>query len=308
MSEILDIVDGCGEPTGKTVDRETAHRDGILHRTSHVWLVRLGMLRQMQVLVQKRAADKDAFPGCWDVSSAGHIPAGDDWVASALRELKEELGVEAGSEELLYLGKHRVVHDGVFHGKPFRNRQISAVFAMRCDKRAAEFEIQKSEIESVEWADLDDCIEVVRKNALPNCISLRELKWIKKKVWLYPEGEGPYRSRLYSAFKGFVAGLFLNIPTWFALIFALSCLSQRSHLVRWWLVGWKWTNRLPLCQLVALPVVLFLWGLIRPRVYRFKPDSADALLGVLCFVFGCVLNWIPLLISLWEAIPTQYAF
>ena len=36
MSELLDIVDEDGEPTGETVDREVAHRDGIQHRTSHV--------------------------------------------------------------------------------------------------------------------------------------------------------------------------------------------------------------------------------------------------------------------------------
>lgn len=38
--EILDIVDGYGNPTGKTIEREKAHEEGIMHRTSHVWLVR----------------------------------------------------------------------------------------------------------------------------------------------------------------------------------------------------------------------------------------------------------------------------
>lgn len=62
MSELLDIVDEDGEPTGVTVDREVAHRDGIRHRTSHVWLVRKGPTNALEVLLQKRAADKDAFP------------------------------------------------------------------------------------------------------------------------------------------------------------------------------------------------------------------------------------------------------
>ena len=39
--EILDIVDDNGQPTGEVIDRVTAHRGGILHRTSHVWLVRM---------------------------------------------------------------------------------------------------------------------------------------------------------------------------------------------------------------------------------------------------------------------------
>ncbi len=33
--ELLDMCDEKGIPTGKTVDRDIAHRDGILHRTAH---------------------------------------------------------------------------------------------------------------------------------------------------------------------------------------------------------------------------------------------------------------------------------
>ena len=44
--ELLDVVDEDGNPTGETVGREVAHRDGVRHRTAHVWLVRLGMLGQ----------------------------------------------------------------------------------------------------------------------------------------------------------------------------------------------------------------------------------------------------------------------
>ena len=45
--------------------------------------------------MQKRSLRKNSFPGCYDVSSAGHIKAGDDYLESALRELSEELGIVA---------------------------------------------------------------------------------------------------------------------------------------------------------------------------------------------------------------------
>ena len=38
--ELLDIVDEKGNPTGETVPREVAHREGIRHRTAHVWIFR----------------------------------------------------------------------------------------------------------------------------------------------------------------------------------------------------------------------------------------------------------------------------
>ena len=38
--EILDVVDETGAPTGETVERTEAHREGVRHRTSHVWIAR----------------------------------------------------------------------------------------------------------------------------------------------------------------------------------------------------------------------------------------------------------------------------
>lgn len=38
--EILDVVDETGAPTGETVERAEAHREGVRHRTSHVWIAR----------------------------------------------------------------------------------------------------------------------------------------------------------------------------------------------------------------------------------------------------------------------------
>lgn len=45
------------------------------------------------VLLQKRSAVKDSNAGCYDISSAGHVAAGDEYLTTAVRELKEELGL-----------------------------------------------------------------------------------------------------------------------------------------------------------------------------------------------------------------------
>ena len=52
--EILDICDELGNPTGKTVEREIAHQQGILHRTAHVWILRKKE-NKIQILLQKRS-------------------------------------------------------------------------------------------------------------------------------------------------------------------------------------------------------------------------------------------------------------
>lgn len=82
--EYLDIVDEQGQPTGEIVSRTLAHTEGIRHRTAHIWIVRRKN-EHFQVLMQKRAMSKDSFPGKYDTSSAGHIQAGDEPLASGLR-------------------------------------------------------------------------------------------------------------------------------------------------------------------------------------------------------------------------------
>ena len=101
--EYLDIVDEQGQPTGEIISRTLAHTEGIRHRTAHIWIVRREN-EHFQVLMQKRAMSKDSFPGKYDTSSAGHIQAGDEPLASGLRELAEELGIHAKPEDLAFAG------------------------------------------------------------------------------------------------------------------------------------------------------------------------------------------------------------
>ena len=56
--EYFDICDESGLPTGEIIDRETAHRDGILHRTAHVWIVRKKK-QGYDILLQKRYDNND---------------------------------------------------------------------------------------------------------------------------------------------------------------------------------------------------------------------------------------------------------
>lgn len=175
--EYLDVVDENGVPTGKIVTRQEAHKEGYLHHTAHVWIVRHrhGIV---QILLQKRCKDKDSFPECFDISSAGHIPAGEDYIPSAIRELKEELGLNVEPGELRDCGLHRYDIDDVFHGEPFKDRQISRVFLLWRDMDESEFALQKEEIESVLWIDFVACLDMVRNHTIPNCIDITELEML----------------------------------------------------------------------------------------------------------------------------------
>ena len=153
--EIFDIVDENGNPTGETVSRAKAHEDGIRHRTAHIWVVR-EVNGEAEVLLQKRALNKDSFPGRYDTSSAGHIQAGDEPLESAIRELSEELGIQAEPEDLQFAGTFHIQYEKEFHGKLFKDNEFSFVYIYKGKVDISELSIQKEELESVEWFNLEE--------------------------------------------------------------------------------------------------------------------------------------------------------
>ena len=176
--EILDIVDEHGDPTGETVSRDRAHEEGIRHRTSHVWLLR-EKDGALQILVQKRADDKDSFPGCYDISSAGHIPAGDGYAESAVRELSEELGVRASEKDLIFCGQRQFSFEKEFYGKMFRDCQVTNVYICFCDAEEEDFILQESEISEVRWFEMNELRQLVETDGIPHCIYREELDLVE---------------------------------------------------------------------------------------------------------------------------------
>lgn len=153
--EYLDIVDEQGQPTGEIISRTLAHTEGIRHRTAHIWIVRREN-EHFQVLMQKRAMSKDSFPGKYDTSSAGHIQAGDEPLASGLRELAEELGIHAKPEDLAFAGCIHGNFAEEFHGKIFRDNEIAFVYVYQQPVNIETLVLQKEEVESVRWFDLEE--------------------------------------------------------------------------------------------------------------------------------------------------------
>lgn len=151
--EYLDICDENGIPEGGRVERSTAHSNDIRHRTAHVWIIR-NRKGEYDILMQKRSDNKDSFPGCYDTSSAGHIPAGDEPLQSALRELSEELGIIADEGELKFAGIFRNHYEMEFYGKPFRDNEVSFVYAYEKSIDLSMLTLQKEEVSEVRWFPL----------------------------------------------------------------------------------------------------------------------------------------------------------
>lgn len=173
--ERFDIVDENGLPTGETCERTIAHREGLRHRTAHIWVIRESA-GKTQVLLQKRAANKDSFPGRYDTSSAGHIQAGDEPLASALRELEEELGIHAEPEDLKPAGMFRIAYEKEFYGRMFRDSEVAFVYVYAKPVEKEQLKLQAEEVETVEWFDLDAVLDSVSRHDQTFCVPMDGLK------------------------------------------------------------------------------------------------------------------------------------
>lgn len=86
--EIFDVVDAQDVPTG-TATRAEIHKRGLMHRAVHV----LVFNKRGDLLLQQRSMHKDVHPGLWGTSVSGHLDAGEDYAAAAIREMDEEMGI-----------------------------------------------------------------------------------------------------------------------------------------------------------------------------------------------------------------------
>ncbi len=79
--------------------REEIHQKGLLHKEIHVWFY----TPQDEIIFQHRAAGKDTYPNLLDATVGGHVEQGDSYLETALKEAREEVGIEINPSELVFI-------------------------------------------------------------------------------------------------------------------------------------------------------------------------------------------------------------
>ena len=149
--EILDIYDEKGSRIG-TAPRSEVHLKGYWHKTAQVWLIN----EKSELLLQLRSDNKDCFPSLWDISSAGHIPAGCPVLESAVRELEEELGLSHSEGDLKFLFElaEPFVDPNIGH----IDREFAQVYLLQVEGEP-EFKLQVEEVAAIRWIHYKDLLE-----------------------------------------------------------------------------------------------------------------------------------------------------
>lgn len=101
QDELFPIVNAKDEIIGKILRREAHKSPDVIHRAVTVLVFDHGG----RILIQKRTMTKDTSPGCWSHSVGGHVGYDEDYLSVAVRETKEEIGINVRPEKFEFLGK-----------------------------------------------------------------------------------------------------------------------------------------------------------------------------------------------------------
>lgn len=163
----LEIVDENDAVIG-TEPREIIHENGLLHREIHVWFY----TPEGNMIFQHRAKDKDTYPDLLDATVGGHVEMGDSYEKSAVKEIKEETGIDAKLEDLHFLKKIKIKSKDEVTGKV--NYAFKTEYAYKFTGGILDLKIEKGKAIGFEEWPIDKMLnmdEENRKKFIPGIFS-----------------------------------------------------------------------------------------------------------------------------------------
>jgi len=180
--ELLNILNDKGRKTGKILDKEIIHQQGLWHREVAVWIFN----PQGATLIQRRAASKKMHPNKLGLC-AGHVPSNEDSITAMQREILEELGIKINPKSLNFLiteKKEQSFSNGLI------NKIFNDVFYLIVNKKVTDFKIQEEELSEILWIEypkfkekiLNNDPEIVFRNTPTDLKTLKLLDQIYSKI------------------------------------------------------------------------------------------------------------------------------
>ncbi len=131
LLSVIDEYDTLQEP----MPRHLVKKGNYWFRAVHVWI----MNHKNQILVQKRSMKKDQGAGLWEPAVAGHITSEDDYFTGAVREVREETGLDINKKDLNLV---KIYKDDEF-------KEYRAIFYCKVKAELKNIKTEEEEVEQV---------------------------------------------------------------------------------------------------------------------------------------------------------------
>ena len=155
---MIELFDEEKKPLGITKEKSLVHKDGDFHRVSHICIVN----RKNEILSNKRSKTKDLYPGKLDMIFGGHVGIGESYEDAAIREIKEEIGLDVTKEQLECLTTSKISYKN--KSRKISNNEFAKLFLVRIDEKDTKsIKIQKEEISKILFFTSDKIRELLKE-------------------------------------------------------------------------------------------------------------------------------------------------
>lgn len=156
-SEYLDLFDENNHPLERKKNRVQVHIDGDWHRAAHIFIVN----SKNEILCQKRHPSKQMWANYWDIIMGGHVASGESYDTTAIREMKEELGVDIKRKDLkplgVYKGENKEKKSGTI------SREFRKVYLYKTGLPVKKYTIQDNELTELKYVPVKKLISTLNQ-------------------------------------------------------------------------------------------------------------------------------------------------
>lgn len=152
--EIVDKLNKRKEPLNKTTERYE-RIDGEYCQYVHVCI----MNDKNEFLIQKRSLYKKIYPNKWS-QTGGAVDSGETSLQGALREVKEELGIDLNKENMEFMLSFKRYHSFV------------DVWLARQNVNLNDVKMQKEEVSEVKWVSKEELKNMIENDELSGSVNL----------------------------------------------------------------------------------------------------------------------------------------
>ena len=120
--------------------------EGEYRLSSFIWIIN----QKEEILLQQRLATAKKMPNMWG-TTAGGVASGESSLAGALRELKEELGIDCTKEELAFIGSNKRINDYV------------EVWLCQKEIDIASLILEPTEVQAANWFTIEEFEKMIKE-------------------------------------------------------------------------------------------------------------------------------------------------
>lgn len=154
--EIIDLYDNKKQKLNKTMIRSAGEpEEGEFKLSVHAWLLN----SRGELLIQKRNENLKRNPGKW-AFTGGAVDTNETSLEGAIREVKEEIGIDIKDDEIEYLLSFK------------REKGFVDIWLVKKDIAIDELVLQKEEVSEAKWVSLNELIKLAENGETVASINL----------------------------------------------------------------------------------------------------------------------------------------